>query len=90
MEHIKHFESFISSIKKAFTTEPIEVGTLDDTVKKYTEKDLFEATEEAFRVGYAENANYAADPEEIKNDRILNKHKKWFLSIKSTKNFKKN
>lgn len=76
-------------IGKALITEPINVGTLDDTFKRYTEKDIFEATEEAFRVGYAYNSDSGIEPEKIGNNRILNKHKEWFLSVKNIKNFKK-
>lgn len=81
------------SIKKTlsdiFVAKNIEMPKLDDTVKLYTEQDLFEATEESFREGYCFGSDSGNDPSNIGNPRILNRHKKWFLKIKNLPKFKK-
>ncbi len=81
--------SFLNRIKKSLTTEPIEVRSLDMLIPKYTEKDLFDATEEAFRHGYASNSECGINPDEIGSNRILNIHKKWFNSFRNITSFKR-
>lgn len=98
MEHLKKFnESFVDSVKKfgknvgdTILGKDIEVPKLDDTTKKYTEQDLFDATEESFKVGYMlEFYEEGADTDRIRSASIMNRHKKWFLKIKNLKNFKR-
>ncbi len=67
----------------------IEMPKLDDTIQKYTEQDLFEATQESFKEGYCVGSDSGSEPSKIDNPWILNKHKNWFLSIKNASAFKK-
>lgn len=83
MKHLKKInENFIkravNAVGKAFNPDPITLqsGLLDDTEKKYTEKQLFDLTEESFKLGYAQGDVYRA--KNIGNNAILNDHKEWW------------
>ena len=62
--------------------DPIDVGNLDDTEKKYTERQLFDLTDEAFRLGYtvgSPNSTTGIEhAKKIGNNNILNFHKEWW------------
>ena len=57
MKHLKKmnenfFKKAVNAVGKMISPDPIDVGNLDDTEKKYTERQLFDLTDEAFRLGY--------------------------------------
>lgn len=94
MKHIRSikenfFKKGMEKVGDFIFGKPIEIPKLDDVTKKYTEQDLFDATEESFKEGYITCSGSGQTHDNIKNDSLLNYHKKWFLSIKNTSNFKK-
>ena len=75
------FSKFGDKVVSFLGGDPIEIGELNDTDKKYTEKDVFNLTEESFKLGYSRG-----DIERsynIKADMILNDHKKWWNRLKN-------
>lgn len=81
------FSKLGDKLEKLLTEEDIKMPDLDNDKKKYTDQDLFEATQDAFQKGYATNSDYTvSDHRQIK--RPLNTHKRWFLDFHQSPNFK--
>lgn len=81
------FSKLGDTIENLFKDEEVKMPQLDNEKKKYTDQDLFEATQEAFQKGYATNSDYSvSDHRHI--TRPLNTHKRWFLDFHQSPNFK--
>lgn len=87
MKHLKpinenFFKRAANAVGKMISPDPISVDPLDDTEKKYTEKQLFDLTDEAFRLGYTVNSDGGSPgldhAKRIGNNSIMNYHKEWW------------
>ncbi len=87
MKHLKKmnenfFKRAANAVGKMISPDPVEIGNLDDTEKKYTEKQLFDLTDESFRLGYTvgdkDGSSGMDRAKKIGNNSILNYHKEWW------------
>ena len=84
MERMKKFnENFVKKglekVGKWISPDPTPVGDLNDTEKKYTEKELFDIAEDAFKYGMC-NGDYQRY-RNLSNPLYMNVYREWWNDL---------
>lgn len=77
--------STVDKIMEVIFGKDLPEPVVDNSTKKYTEEDLYKATQEAYQEGYIYGSGSGLRPHEIRNTRILNYFKEWFTRYVKTR-----